>query len=142
MLTVPTTWFIVPILMPCFSLRTGMVVGTSWSGLVALLFPYVSDFKSPGPVGITLALVVTTAPWLQEPPTYGIGGLVLPDGLAESGRKCGFCSPVITCNKFRFSGLILICFDTLAAATTYPSSTSCSAPCSKNHCLVPEVIYQ
>ncbi|CAL1157947.1 unnamed protein product [Cladocopium goreaui] len=38
---------------------TGMVVGTSWSGWVSLLFPYVSDFSSPGPTGITLALLVT-----------------------------------------------------------------------------------
>ena len=38
---------------------TGTVVGTSWSGLVALLFPYVSDFTSPGPTGITLAAGIT-----------------------------------------------------------------------------------
>ena len=43
--------------------RTGMVVGTSWSGWVSLLFPYVSDFSSPGPTGITLALLVTAVPW-------------------------------------------------------------------------------
>lgn len=74
MLTVPTTWFIVAILVTSRALRTGMVVGTSWSGLVALLFPYVSDFKSPGPVGITLALVVTAAPWLSHRAMRGIGG--------------------------------------------------------------------
>ncbi|CAE7195905.1 unnamed protein product [Symbiodinium sp. CCMP2592] len=38
---------------------TGTVVGTSWSGLVALLFPQVSDFQSPGPTGITLAVAIT-----------------------------------------------------------------------------------
>ena len=38
---------------------TGTVVGTSWSGLVALLFPYVSNFKAPGPTGITLAVGIT-----------------------------------------------------------------------------------
>ncbi|CAK9015076.1 unnamed protein product [Durusdinium trenchii] len=38
---------------------TGTVVGTSWAGLVALVFPYVSDFHAPGPVGLTLALAVT-----------------------------------------------------------------------------------
>lgn len=27
---------------------TGTVVGTSWAGLVALVFPYVSDFHAPG----------------------------------------------------------------------------------------------
>ena len=39
---------------------TGPVVGTSWAGLVALVFPYFSDWKSPGPTGISLALAVTT----------------------------------------------------------------------------------
>ena len=38
---------------------TGTVVGTSWSGLVALVFPHVADFASPGPTGITLALGIT-----------------------------------------------------------------------------------
>ena len=39
---------------------TGPVVGTSWAGLMALVFPYFSDWKSPGPTGISLALAVTT----------------------------------------------------------------------------------
>lgn len=38
---------------------TGTVVGTSWSGLVALLFPHISDFHSPGPTGITAAVAIT-----------------------------------------------------------------------------------
>ena len=53
--------------------RTGTVVGTSWSGLVALLFPYVSDFKSPGPTGISLALVVTTVQLLSSAHNFSIG---------------------------------------------------------------------
>ena len=37
----------------------GTAVGTSWSGLVSLAFPYFSDLDSPGPLGLGLAGAAT-----------------------------------------------------------------------------------